>query len=174
MTKDIIAIWAEDKEHLIGHQNRLPWRLPKELQHFKETTMGQVLVMGRVTFEGMNRRVLPGRQTIVLTRNQDYDAEGVLICHSKEQVLEWFEAQEKSLFIVGGAKIYQSFFPEVNKLIKTEVDGIFDGDTYFPAYSDTAFRLVSQRFFEKDDKNTHDFWVKEYVRCEKGGLGDES
>ena len=72
MTKKLIAIWAEDDNHLIGVNERLPWRLPKELQHFKETTMGQALLMGRVTFDGMNRRILPGRETLILTRDSDF------------------------------------------------------------------------------------------------------
>ncbi|MDY4762426.1 dihydrofolate reductase [Streptococcus thoraltensis] len=164
MSKDIIAIWAEDKNHLIGHKDSLPWRLPKELKHFKETTMGQVLLMGRVTFEGMNRRVLPGRQTIVLTRDKDYQAEGVIVLHSKEEVLEWFENQDKTLFIVGGARIYQSFLPVSNKLLKTEVDGVFEGDTYFPDYPEADFELVSEKFFEKDEKNAYNFTVKELIR----------
>lgn len=164
MSKDIIAIWAEDKNHLIGHKDSLPWRLPKELKHFKETTMGQVLLMGRVTFEGMNRCVLPGRQTIVLTRDKDYQAEGVIVLHSKEEVLEWFENQDKTLFIVGGARIYQSFLPVSNKLLKTEVDGVFEGDTYFPDYPEADFELVSEKFFEKDEKNAYNFTVKELIR----------
>ncbi|WP_242258807.1 dihydrofolate reductase [Streptococcus thoraltensis] len=164
MSKDIIAIWAEDKNHLIGHKDSLPWRLPKELKHFKETTMGQVLLMGRVTFEGMNRRVLPGRQTIVLTRDKDYQAEGVIVLHSKEEVLEWFENQDKTLFIVGGARIYQSFLPVSNKLLKTEVDGVFEGDTYFPDYPEADFELVSEKIFEKDEKNAYNFTVKELIR----------
>ncbi|MGT2832905.1 dihydrofolate reductase [Streptococcus halotolerans] len=164
MSKDIIAIWAEDNHHLIGHKDSLPWRLPKELKHFKDTTMGQVLLMGRVTFEGMNRRVLPGRQTIVLTRDKDYQADDVIVLHSKAEVLDWFDNQDKTLFIVGGARIYQSFLSVANKLLKTEVDGVFEGDTYFPDYPETDFELVSERFFEKDDKNAYNFTVKELVR----------
>lgn len=167
MSKDIIAIWAEDKNHLIGCKDSLPWRLPKDLNHFKETTMGQVLLMGRVTFEGMNRRILPGRQTIVLTRDSDYEAEGVLVLHSKEEVLDWFASQEKTLYIVGGARIYQSFLDVANTILKTEVDGVFEGDTYFPEYPESDFDLVSESFFEKDDKNAYDFTVKKLIRKAK-------
>lgn len=164
MSKAIVAIWAEDKHHLIGNQNRLPWRLPKELQHFKETTMGQVLLMGRVTFEGMNRRVLPGRKTIVLTTDKAYQADNVLIMHSVEEVLAWFEQQGKTLFIVGGASIYKSFMGIVSKLVKTEIDGVFEGDTYFPFYDESCFDNLSTTVFEKDQDNPYSFTVRELIR----------
>ncbi|MDY5974249.1 dihydrofolate reductase [Streptococcus hyovaginalis] len=164
MTKQLIAIWAEDEQGLIGRNDRLPWHLPKELKHFKETTMGQVLVMGRVTFEGMNRRILPGRQTIVLTRDLSYEADGVIVLHSKEEVLSWFAQQDKTLYIVGGASLYKSFLPEVNGLIQTIVHGVFEGDTYFPDYDKGAFVAVSETYFDKDDKNPYDFSVTTYER----------
>src|SRR5699024_11588003 len=85
MTKQLIAIWAEDENHLIGVDGGLPWHLPKELKHFKETTMGQALLMGRVTFDGMGRRVLPGRDTLVLTRDKTYQADGVTVVHSRSE-----------------------------------------------------------------------------------------
>ena len=93
MTKKIIAIWAEDENRLIGIDGGLPWHLPKELKHFKETTMGQALLMGRVTFDGMNRRILPGRETLILTRDKSFEVDGVTIVHSLDEVFEWFEEQ---------------------------------------------------------------------------------
>ncbi|MDY4510162.1 dihydrofolate reductase [Streptococcus hyovaginalis] len=167
MTKQLIAIWAEDEQGLIGRNDRLPWHLPKEFKHFKETTMGQVLVMGRVTFEGMNRRILPGRQTIVLTRDLSYEADGVVVLHSKEEVLSWFAQQDKTLYILGGASIYKTFLPEVDGLTQTIVHGVFEGDTYFPEYPESDFELVSESFFEKDDKNAYDFTVKKLIRKAK-------
>ena len=105
--KKIVAIWAEDDRHLIGVKGSLPWHLPKELNHFKEMTMGQALLMGRVTFDGMNRRVLPGRDTLILTHDPQFKAEGVSIVHSVPEALSWYRQQDKSLFIVGGASIYK-------------------------------------------------------------------
>lgn len=164
MTKQLIAIWAEDEQGLIGRNDRLPWHLPKEFKHFKETTMGQVLVMGRVTFEGMNRRILPGRQTIVLTRDLSYEADGVIVLHSKEEVLSWFAQQDKTLYILGGASVYKTFLPEVDGLTQTIVHGVFEGDTYFPDYDKEAFVAVSEIYFDKDDKNPYDFSVTTYER----------
>ena len=105
--KKIIGIWAQTENGIIGKDQVMPWHLPAELQHFKETTMGQAILMGRVTFDGMNKRVLPGRTSIILTQDQAYDPENdaVLVMHSKEEVLEWYQNQEKNLYIIGGSQI---------------------------------------------------------------------
>ena len=76
MTKKIVAIWAQDEEGVIGKGNRLPWHLPAELQHFKETTLNHAILMGRVTFDGMGRRLLPKRETLILTRNPEEKIDG--------------------------------------------------------------------------------------------------
>ena len=79
MTKKIVAIWAQDEDGVIGKDNRLPWHLPAELQHFKETTLNHAILMGRVTFDGMGRRLLPKRETLILTRNPEEKIDGVLL-----------------------------------------------------------------------------------------------
>ena len=159
MTKKIVAIWAEDENRLIGVNDRLPWRLPKELKHFKETTMGQALLMGRVTFDGMKRRILPGRETLILTRDKNFRADGVTIVHDVEQVLDWFKTHDKTLYIVGGASIYETFLPYCDAIVKTTVHGEIEGDTYFPDLDLKAFKKVSESFNEKDDKNAYDFTI---------------
>ena len=83
----LAAIWAQDENGLIGKEDRLPWRLPNDLKFFKQMTEANTLVMGRKTFEGMGSRPLPNRQTIVLTRDSSYKAEGVHVMHSVEDVL---------------------------------------------------------------------------------------
>ncbi len=159
MTKQIIAIWAEDDNHLIGVDGRLPWRLPKELQHFKETTMGGALLMGRVTFDGMKRRILPGRETLILTKDRDFDAEGIKVVNSLSDVLEWFDNQDKNLYIVGGSSIYKVFEHYYDTIVKTSVHGSFRGDTYFPDIDLSPYEEVSKTFFEKDDENINDFTI---------------
>ncbi|SEI54581.1 dihydrofolate reductase [Streptococcus equinus] len=159
MTKKIVAIWAEDENHLIGVNGGLPWRLPKELKHFKETTMGQALLMGRVTFDGMKRRILPGRETLILTRDKAFEADGVTVVHDMDQVFEWFKNHDKTLYVVGGASIYKAFLPYCDEIIKTTVHGEFEGDTYFPDVDLEQFTKVSESFYEKDDKNAYDFTI---------------
>ncbi|EHJ55933.1 hypothetical protein HMPREF9318_00271 [Streptococcus urinalis FB127-CNA-2] len=167
MTKRIIAIWAEDENGLIGVDGRLPWRLPKELNHFKETTMGQALLMGRVTFDGMNRRVLPGRKTIILSKNLDLDSQTITVLNSREAVLDWFNHQDLDLFIIGGSKVFETFQNDFDAIIKTKVHGKFAGDTYFPTIDLSHFKEVSHQEFNKDDKNSHDFTVHVYEKIEE-------
>lgn len=160
MTKKLIAIWAEDKNGLIGVDGGLPWRLPKELQHFKETTMGHALLMGRVTFDGMNRRVLPGRETLILSKSLDQSDANVTLVHSVEEALDWYHKQDKNLYIVGGSSIYKAFENHYDELIRTKVQGEFEGDTYFPNLDLSDFERISQTDFTKDDKNAYDFTIE--------------
>lgn len=95
MTKKIVAIWAQDEEGVIGKDNRLPWHLPAELQHFKETTLNHAILMGRVTFDGIGRRLLPKRETLILTRNLEEKIDGVATFHDVQSVLDWYQAQER-------------------------------------------------------------------------------
>ncbi|MFS1663773.1 dihydrofolate reductase [Streptococcus sp. zg-JUN1979] len=167
MTSRVIALWAEDESGVIGRDNRLPWHLPKELQHFKQTTMNQAILMGRVTFEGMKRRVLPGRVTLVLTHDRSYQAEGVLVVHSVEEALEWFKTQEKDLYIIGGAKVYAAFDGYYDAAIKTVVHGHFEGDRSFPSLSKSAFVKESESYYEADEANAYPFTVQTYIVGEK-------
>lgn len=164
MAKEIIAIWAQDKTGLIGKDNRLPWHLPKELQHFKETTMGQAMLMGRVTFDGMNRRLLPGRETLILSRQLDDISPQVTTLSSPEAVKAWFEQQDKTLYIVGGASVYKAFEPYYDRLIVTRVNGEFTGDTYFPDIDWSAFKPIAEQTFAADEQNAHAFTVTTYQR----------
>ena len=106
MTKKIVAIWAQDEEGVIGKDNRLPWHLPAELQHFKETTLNHAILMGRVTFDGMGRRLLPKRETLILTRNLEEKIDGVATFHDIQSVLDWYQDQDKNLkFMLGWREI---------------------------------------------------------------------
>ena len=144
----------------------MPWHLPAELQHFKETTMGQAILMGRVTFEGMKKRVLPGRTSIILTQDQAYDSENdaVLVMHSKEEVLEWYQNQEKNLYIIGGSQILKLFSDQLEELIQTMIHTTIDGDTLAPKFEESHYEKVRQVHHPKDEKNPYDFTVNYYKR----------
>ncbi|MBJ8350428.1 dihydrofolate reductase [Streptococcus zalophi] len=172
MTKKIIAIWAEDESHLIGNNGKLPWFLPKELNHFKEVTYGHTILMGRVTFEGMNKRVLPGRQTIILSRDDTYKADGVTILSSVSDVLKWFENQDDDLFIVGGETIYKAFDGLYHQLIRTTIHAKFEGDAYFPKLDFSSFHQTSTQFYPKDDKNNYSFTVDIFEKMPKKESND--
>ncbi|GAX47596.1 dihydrofolate reductase [Pseudolactococcus reticulitermitis] len=165
----IAGIWAEDAQGLIGSNGVLPWFLPSELQHFKQTTMGQVILMGRKTFEGMHKRVLPGRTTIVMTRDETYqvDNDAVLVFHSPSAVLDWYQSQNpetaKNLYVTGGAEMFVAFKDSFDRLYRTIIAGTFAGDTYFPkVLAFDRFTEVSSVKHPADDKNDYAFTVKRY------------
>ena len=167
MTKKIIAIWAQDTKGIIGKSDRLPWYLPKDLKHFKETTLNQVILMGRVTFEGLNKHLLPNRETLILTTQSDYQVDGATIVTSVEEVLDWYKNQDKTLYIVGGSQVYKLFEPYVDELFITQVQAEVDGDTYFPKNFDLSmFSLVSSEVYEKDEQNKFDFTIEHYIRVD--------
>ena len=142
----------------------MPQHLPAELAHFKKTTMGSAILMGRVTFDGMNRRCLPGRETLILTRDKDFDCEGVTTVTSVQEALAWFEQQDKDLYIAGGAGVYKAFDGHYDALIKTNIEADLEGDTYFPQLDMTAFKVVSHERVAKDDKNAYDFSISRYEK----------
>ena len=161
MTKKIVAIWAQDEEGIIGKDDRLPWYLPAELQHFKETTLNHAILMGRVTFDGIGRRLLPKRETLILTRNSDEKMDGVSIFNDIESVLDWYQSQDKNLYVIGGKQIFQAFEPYIDEVIVTQVHASVEGDTYFPEDFDLSlFETVSSKFYDKDEKNPYDFTIQ--------------
>ncbi|MBF8969456.1 MULTISPECIES: dihydrofolate reductase [unclassified Streptococcus] len=155
MTRRIKAIWAQDQKGLIGQDGHLPWRIPEELAHFKATTMGQAMLMGRVTFEGMGKRVLPGRKSLILTRDPNYqvDHPDVLVLQSVEEVLNWYQHQELELYVIGGREIFCAFEEYLDELICSEIQGVFEGDVYFPA----EFPWKSFELFEQIEQETATF-----------------
>ena len=161
MTKKIVAIWAQDQKGVIGKEDRLPWHLPAELKHFKETTLNHAILMGRVTFDGMGRRLLPGRETLILTRNTQESIEGALVFQNVEDVLDWYHRQTKNLYIIGGKQIFQLFESYLDEIIVTQIHAQVEGDTYFPEDFDlTAFETVASKSYAKDDKNDYDFTIE--------------
>lgn len=167
MTKKIIAIWAQTKDAVIGKNQTMPWHLPAELQHFKQTTTNHAILMGRVTFDGMKRRVLPNRTSLILSNNKDYtvDDSRVLVFNQVQEVLTWYQQQDKNLYIIGGAKILKAFEPYLDELIQTEIDANIEGDTYFPSdFNWSLYEEKEKKFYAKDEKNEYDFTVVKYKR----------
>lgn len=150
----ISLITAVDKNGLIGDRGKLPWHLPEELAFFKTTTWGTTLVMGRKTFESIGRP-LPGRKTIVLTRDAQWHHEGVLVLHDVEPVLSLAEKGEE-VMVAGGREVYNLFLPHADFLIQSVVEGDYKGDTYFPPLED-AWCLFNEHEQEG-------FTVKTYLK----------
>lgn len=151
---------AVDQNGLIGKDNDLPWHLPADLKYFKETTMGKTIVMGRKTFESIGKP-LPGRHTVILTRDPDYQVEGCTIVHSPEEVIQ-SKIKDQELFVIGGSAVFKAFEPYVKRLYLTQIDESFEGDTYFTLdYS--GWKEISSREGTLDEKNSypHRFLVME-------------
>ena len=128
----ISLIVALDQNRVIGLNNAMPWHLPGELQYFKETTMGKPIIMGRKTFESIGRP-LPGRRNIVITRNPQYDAQGIELAYSLEEAIK-LAGDVEEIMIIGGQQIFTESLPLADRLYITEIDYAFEGDTYFPDY----------------------------------------
>ena len=146
MTLTIVV--AHDPNLVIGNNGGLPWRYPEDLKHFKSTTLGNTIVMGRGVFEELNETPLPGRRNIVLSRSKSYD--GVETYKSLDEALG--NIQDEEVFIVGGGVLYRQTLSMVDKMIVTEIKKEYEGDTFFPEYRDEiGSTWVEQSRDEKDD-----------------------
>lgn len=129
-------------ERVIGRDGGLPWHLPADLGHFKTTTMGKPIVMGRKTYESIGKR-LPGRQNIVVTRNPDWDAAGVTAVNSLDAAIAACgEASE--IMIIGGAQLYAAALSRADRMHITYVGQSIEGDTHFPDIDRSAWRMVER------------------------------
>jgi dihydrofolate reductase len=149
----IIAALSDNR--VIGVDNRLPWRLPADLAHFKRLTMGKPIVMGRRTWESLPG-LLPHRTHVVVSRDPGYEIEGGIVVNSIEQALELVRDVDE-IMVVGGANLYAQFLPSAARLYLTYVHAAFDGDAYFPELDPQAWRETSRERHSADARNSVDF-----------------
>jgi len=138
----LIAAVAENG--VIGRGGRVPWHLPEDLRHFRETTWGHPCLMGRRTWESLGGPLV-GRRNLVLTRTEGYTAPGAELLPSLETALALFEGTGEELFVCGGGELYRAAMPLADRLYLTRVEGAFEGDTLFPCLPEGLFREVSRR-----------------------------
>jgi dihydrofolate reductase len=157
----ISVIAALARNRVIGIENRLPWRLPEDLAHFKALTFNHPILMGRKTFESLGRP-LPGRTNIVITRNPVYCKDGCLVAASIPAALALCQDVDE-VFFIGGADLYAQAIPLADRLYLTEVDIEAEGDAWFPDYDRSVFREVLRESHsgEKGDALKFDFVVYE-------------
>lgn len=135
------------KDRAIGFQNQLLWHIPEDFKHFKETTLGHVIIMGENTYRSIGRP-LPNRTNIVLSQDKGFAPEGCSVVRSVEEALEKARSVEKEeVFVCGGASVYRQFFPYADRLYLTLVEGEYEADTFFPDYGDFS-RELSRRVSE--------------------------
>lgn len=159
----ISIIVAKAKNNVIGKDNQLPWHLPGDLKHFKKTTEGHHVIMGRKTFESMGKP-LPNRTSIVITRNKNYTVpEGHYVVQDLDAALEI--ARTKSLnrvFVLGGAEIFKLALPVVDEMIITEIDAHPKGNTFFPLWDESNWKIFARSDFSQDEKNSYDYSILTY------------
>lgn len=137
----ISLILAMDKNNLIGNKGKLPWHIPEDLAYFKKITTGHTVIMGRKTFESIGK-ILPERENIVITRKKDFNADGCIVVHSVEEVLNLIN--DKEAFVIGGGEVYELFLPYVERLYITKIEAEFEGDTYFKKFNKKEWKLISK------------------------------
>ena len=143
----ISLIAAVANNNVIGNNNGLIWKLPADLKHFKNMTMGHVLIMGRKTFESIGTP-LKGRTTIVVTRQKGYDAKGCAVAHSLKEALNLVKEEKKEVFVAGGGEIYSLAIQlhQARRIYLTRIYAEFEGDTFFPEIDKNSWELI-----ERDD-----------------------
>ena len=146
----VSLIVCHAEQNVIGFKNKMPWHLPNDLKHVKKLTQGNTIVMGRKTFESLGRP-LPNRRNVVLTRNRDFDAEGIDVIHEVADIKEL----EGEVFIFGGSGVYNQTMDLVDEMHITRIHETFGGDTFFPEYDESEWELVSSEEGIIDDKNRY-------------------
>ncbi|WP_423069383.1 dihydrofolate reductase [Devosia sp. CN2-171] len=156
---------------VIGAEGEIPWRLPTDFAHFKRTTLGKPLIMGRKTFESIGKP-LPGRTNIIVTRQADYSAEGILVARSLAEALE--RAQQvavadgsQEVFIGGGGEIYREAMSLAQRLYVTHVDASPAGDAFFPTIDPKIWEVEAVLDVQRTERDSHAFTVKLYHRRER-------
>jgi len=126
------AVVAHDKNRLIGGENKLLWDLPEDLKHFKKLTLNSTVIMGRKTFESIGKP-LPKRLNVILTKDINFKPNGCLVYNNIDDIVGDFN-EDPNVFVIGGGEIYKQFFPYIQRIYTSLVDGEYSGDTYFPDY----------------------------------------
>jgi len=142
MTQPHISILvAMAKNRTIGIDNSLPWRIPEDMKHFKALTMGHHLIMGRKTYDSIGKP-LPGRTTVVVTRDRNLKIDGCIVVHSLAEAIA--ACADDEIFVVGGAEIYAQALPLADTLYITEIQQDVDGDAHFPEFDKSVWQELTR------------------------------
>ena len=143
------------KNRVIGANGAIPWRLPNELQLFKRVTMGHHIIMGRKTWESIGR-LLPGRTSVIVTRQTDYAVPGAIVTNSLDQALTACGG-DNEVFVIGGGELYRAALPSADRIYLTTVDAEPEGDTRMPEFDRTEWREISAASFAADEKHAYSY-----------------
>ncbi|MCL5970543.1 MAG: dihydrofolate reductase [Patescibacteria group bacterium] len=158
MKISLIAALSENR--VIGKDNKLIWHIPDDLKHFKEITLNHPVIMGRRTYESIGR-ILPDRTNIIITRDKEYKIEGAIVVNSLDDAIS-VEQKENidEIFIIGGGQIFEQAISLADKLYLTVIEGSFDGDTFFPDYSNFKKTSESETFEYNGMRYRFEEWEK--------------
>ena len=157
----LIAAMADDRA--IGIDNRLPWRLPADMQWFRRHTLGKPIVMGRKTFESFGGKPLPQRTNIVITTDKAYRAEGAVVVNSIDEALA-AAGEAEEVMIIGGESFYRQMLPRADRFYLTLVHGKFEADAWFPEFDWNEWREVTREEHPVDEKNA---WACSFIVLER-------
>lgn len=139
----LAVIAAVARNGVIGQNNQLPWRLPEDLSRFKALTMGHHIIMGRKTYESLGR-LLPGRTTVIVSRNPHYAVDGAIVVNSLEKALAACEGDDQP-YMIGGAELYRQALPLAQRLYLTRIEQDYEGDAWFPEYEVTEWKEIARQ-----------------------------
>lgn len=155
-------IVAMAKNRVIGADNTLPWHLPADLKHFKALTMGHHIVMGRKTYESIGKP-LPGRTTVVVTRNANYSVPGVIVASSLEVAISAC-GNDEEIFVIGGAELYRQAIKLADRIYLTEIDADIPGDAHFTEFDRKLWQETGRVNNVPDEKNLYSYHFVVYDR----------
>ncbi|HKR07343.1 MAG TPA: dihydrofolate reductase [Bacteroidia bacterium] len=158
----ISIIVATGENRVIGKNNQLVWHLPADLKRFKRLTMGHAMIMGRKTFESIGK-ALPGRTTIIVTRQKGFKKENCLIADSLEEAIALCR-DDNEAFIIGGAQIFEKAIPLTDKIYLTRIHQSFDGDVFFPELEKEKWKITFGEDHKADEKNPYDYSFINYEK----------
>ena len=158
----ISIIVAISENNAIGKENQLLWRISDDLKRFKQLTTSHTIIMGRKTFDSIGKP-LPGRTTVIVTRNAELKVEGCVVAHSLQQAISAC-ADDSEIFIVGGAELYTQALPLVDKLYITEIQQDVEGDAHFPEFDQRHWQLLSKDVRSQETPQPLEFHFASYQR----------
>ena len=158
----ITLVAAISSNNVIGKENSLPWNIPEDLKRFKQMTSGHTILMGRKTFDSIGRP-LPNRQNIVMTKDENFEREGIKVINDFDEALELIKKSNEDVFVIGGSKIYELFEPVANSLAITRILKDFEGDAFFPDINWDLWQIEKEeKFF--DEKSNVECKLIEYSK----------
>ena len=152
------------RNRVIGAGNAIPWHLPEELKRFKRITLGHHIIMGRKTWDSIGR-ALPGRTTVIVTRQRGYNVPGARVAHSLDEAIAAC-GDDSEIFVIGGAELYAQVLPRAGRLYLTTVDAEVAGDTCMPDFDAGVWREVSSLSFVADERHQYPFRCIVYERIQ--------